>query len=98
MTAADPDVLMGLQRPPLVRQNCDVADQDEQMVSLTFSKSDWRLVQEALDNEYYETEHWEPGGWTTARRARNRQHRETRLDRLRHLDKAIGDATGLGLL
>jgi hypothetical protein len=40
--------------PPLLRQNRHVADEDQQMVSLTFSKSDWRLIQEALDNEYYE--------------------------------------------
>ena len=28
------------------------------MVSITFSRSDWRLIQEALDTEYYEREHW----------------------------------------
>jgi hypothetical protein len=75
-----------------------VADEDQQMVSLTFSKSDWRLIQEALDNEYYETEHWEPGGLTKDRRARNRQRREARMDRLKQLDEAIGEATGLGPL
>jgi hypothetical protein len=63
---------------------------DGQMVSLTFSRSDWRLIQEALDTDYYETEHWEPGGLTKTRRAQKRQHREVRMSRLKHLDEAIG--------
>jgi hypothetical protein len=68
------------------------------MVSLTFPKSDWRLIQEALDTEYYETEHGEPGGLTKDRKARNRQRREARMDRLKQLDETIGQATGLGPL
>ena len=68
------------------------------MVSLTFTKSDWRLIQEALDTEYYETEHSEPGGLSKDRRARNRERREARMDRLRRLDETIGQATGLGSL
>jgi len=75
-----------------------VANDDQQMVSLTFSKSDWRLIQEALDTEYYETEHWEPGGLTKDRQARNRQRREARMERLKQLDEAISEATGLGPL
>jgi hypothetical protein len=42
------------------------------------------------------TEHWEPGGLTKDRRARNQQHREARMDRLKRLGEAIGEATGLG--
>ena len=51
-----------------VSSGCDkivsVADQNAQMVSPTLAKSDRRLIQEALDNEYYETGHSEPGGLT----------------------------------
>ncbi|RAK30599.1 hypothetical protein B0I29_116258 [Actinoplanes lutulentus] len=68
------------------------------MVSMTLSTADWRLIQEALDNEYYETEHGEPGGLTEHRRDLNRQRRSARLDRLKQLDREIGAATGMGPL
>lgn len=93
MSAANQDARSGN-----LRHNHHVEDDDEQMVSMTFSKSDWGLMQEALDNEYYETEHWEPRGLTKDRRVRNRQHREARMDRLKHLDEVIGQETGLGPL
>jgi hypothetical protein len=75
-----------------------MADPDSQMVSLAFSRSDWRLIQEALDTEYYETEHWQPGGLTKTRRDQKTRRREVRMDRLKHLDEAIGKAIGRGPL
>jgi hypothetical protein len=84
--------------PPLLRKNRRVADTDREMVSLTVSRADWRLIQEALDTEFYETEHWEPGGLTKGRRVRNRERRQARMAHLTRLDEAIGQATGLGPL
>jgi hypothetical protein len=75
-----------------------MTDRPEERFTVSLPKADWRLIQEALDTELYESEHWEPSGFTKKRRARSRALREARMDRLMKLNDVIGQATGLGPL
>ena len=61
---------------------------------LILSPDDWRLIQEAIDTEIYETEH--QGPWT--KRPHREALREQRAERLHQLNRLIGEATGRGEL
>ena len=71
---------------------------DGDAIAVVLSQDQWRLVQEALDAYYYETEHERPGGISAGRRERRRLQREERLEALAEVDREIGTATGLGPL
>jgi len=61
-------------------------------ITLRLSSVDWLLIPESIDSEIYETEH--QGSWT------KKPHREAmrgqRADRLRQLNRLIGETTGYG--
>jgi hypothetical protein len=72
-------------------------DQDQRLaVSLT--KREWSIVQEALDNYYYEVEHRSPGGIRRTTKQRLAERREELLDALPRLDVAIYEQAGVGPL
>ena len=65
-------------------------------VSVSMSPDEWRVVQEALDVYYYETDHERPIDITRGGRKGRRLDREQRLQLLAEIDAKIGTATGLG--
>jgi hypothetical protein len=66
---------------------------DEIPAALTLEE--WRIVQMALDTQFYEDEHSKPGGVTPqGRRARGEQA-ESRLALLAAIDQKIAESTGL---
>lgn len=67
-------------------------------IAVVLSQGEWRIVQEALDVYYYETEHNPPGGIRPSHRERRRPQRDERLEILAEVDRRIGAATGLGPL
>ena len=83
-------------RPGCGLSSAAMAENHEVVVAM--SADEWRVVQEALDVYYYETEHEHPVGLTRRRREHQQLDREHRLRLLAEIDEKIGRATGLGPL
>ena len=62
-------------------------DQD-QRIAVSLTKREWSIVQEALDNYFYEVEHSAPGGIRRTTKVRLAERREELLDALPRLDVA----------
>lgn len=69
---------------------------NEQLVQVTLSRDQWRIVQEALDAYCYEVEHSKAGGVRPTVRKRNEARRSELLETLPLLDIAIAEQTGSG--
>lgn len=72
-------------------------DQD-QRIAVSLTKREWSIVQEALDNYFYEVEHSAPGGIRRTTKVRLAERREELLDALPRLDVAIHEQAGVGPL
>jgi hypothetical protein len=66
---------------------------DEIPAALTLDE--WRIVQMALDTQFYEDEHSKPGGLTPQGRRTRADQTEARLALLAAIDQKIATSTGL---
>lgn len=73
-------------------------DDQEQPVAVSMTKREWAMVQEALDNYYYEVEHSAPGGIRRTTKARLAERRDELLATLPRLDVTISQQAGVGPL
>lgn len=71
---------------------------DDELVAVTLTRDEWSVVQEALDEYYYQVEHSRPGGLRKGAKARNAARRDHLLAVLPRLDQSIHDRAGVGPL
>lgn len=71
---------------------------ESQTVAIAFTATEWRTIQEALDEYFYESEHGKDIAFTRRKREQRRAQRDERLALLKALDRKIGEQTGLGPL
>lgn len=69
---------------------------DEELVAVTLTRSEWSAVQEALDEYFYAVEHSSAGGLRKATKERNAARRDWLLSALPRLDVAIHRQVGVG--
>jgi hypothetical protein len=71
---------------------------DAETVPVSLTKREWSMVQEALDNYFYEVEHSAPGGIRRTTKQRLAERRQELLTAIPRLDQAIADQAGVGPL
>lgn len=71
---------------------------DDELVAVTLTRRDWAIVQEALDNYFYEVVHSEPGGLRRATKERKRARHDELLAALPRVDVALHEQAGVGPL
>lgn len=67
-------------------------------LSVSLGVEQWRVVQRALDSQFYDDEHARPSGLSRRRRQHSRDHQRDRLVMLVEIDRVIADSTGLDAL
>lgn len=70
----------------------------DDQVPVVLTRDEWAVVQEALDEYYYQVEHSDPGGFHRQAKERRVARREHLLATLPRLDVAIADQAGVGPL
>lgn len=71
---------------------------EDQTASVTLTKHEWAVVQEALDAYCYEVEHAPPGGIRASTKERMAARRDELLRLLPSIDVAIANQAGVGPL
>jgi hypothetical protein len=69
---------------------------EEDSISITLTKDEWRTIQTALDSHFSEVEHASDTGLTRAKRHQRADERQARMKVLEAIDSKIGEATGDG--
>jgi hypothetical protein len=64
-------------------------------IPVALTADQWRLVQMALDTQFYEDEHRKPIGISRERRQERRGQARSRLEGLVEIDRTIANSTGL---
>ena len=83
---------------PLGNDTYSAGVSQDDLISVALTQSEWSIVQEALDNYFYEIEHRASGGIRRTTRQRLADRREELLSTLPRLDVTIAKQAGVGPL